>query len=36
MTIEDPLLTALGYQLLALATSQLRGDNRVFDVSGIF
>ena len=36
MTIEDPSLTALGYQLLPLATSQSKGDNREFDVSGIF
>ena len=36
MTMEDPSLTALGYQLLALATSQLMDDNREFDVSCIF
>ena len=35
MTIKDPSLTALGYQLLPLATSQLMGDNREFDVKGI-
>ena len=34
--MEDPSLTALGYQLLLLATSQLMGDNRELDVSGIF
>ena len=34
--MEDPSLTALGYQLLPLATSQLMGDNRELDVSGIF
>ena len=36
MTTENSSLTALGYQLLALATSQLMGDNREFDVSDIF
>ena len=36
MTMEDPSLTALGYQLLPLATSQLMGDNREFDLSGKF
>ena len=36
MTIEDPSLSAHGYQLLPLATSYLVGDNRKFDVSGIF
>ena len=36
MTMEDASLTALGYQLLPLATSQLMGDNREFDLSGIF
>ena len=36
MTIEDPLLSAHGYQLLPLATSQYVGDNGKFDVSGIF
>ena len=35
-TIEDPLLSAHGYQLLPLATSYLVGDNRELDVSGIF
>ena len=34
--MEDPSLTALGYQLLPLATNQLMGDNREFDLSGIF
>ena len=28
MTIEDPSLSALGYQLFPLATSQLVDDNR--------
>ena len=32
MTIEDPSLIALGYQLLPLATSQLEGNNREIDV----
>ena len=36
MTIEDPSLTAHGYQLLPLATSYLVGNNREFDVSEIF
>ena len=36
MTIEDLSLSVLGYQLLPLATSYLVGDNREFDVSGIF
>ena len=36
MTIEDPLLSAHGYQLLPLATSYLVGNNREFDVSDIF
>ena len=36
MTIEDPSLIVHGYQLLPLATSQLVGDNREFDVSDIF
>ena len=36
MTIEDPLLSAHGYQLLPLATSYLVGNNRKFDVSDIF
>ena len=36
MTMEDLSLTALGYQLLPLATSQLMGDNREFYLSGIF
>ena len=36
MTIEDPLLSAHGYQLLSLATSYLDGNNREFDVSDIF
>ena len=36
MTIEDPLLSAYGYQLLPLATSQYVGDNKEFDVLGAF
>ena len=36
MTIEEPSLSAHGYQLLPMATSQLVVDNREFDVSGIF
>ena len=32
MTIEDPSLSAHGYQLLLLATSYLLGYNREFDV----
>ena len=36
MIIEDSLLSAHGYQLLPMATSQQVGDNREFDVSGIF
>ena len=36
MTIEDPSLSVHGYQLLPLATSYLVGNNRYFDVSGIF
>ena len=36
MTIDDQSLSAYGYQLLPLATSYLVGDNREFDVSGIF
>ena len=36
MTIEDPSLSAHGYQLLTLATSYLIGNNREFDVSEIF
>ena len=36
MTIEDPLLSAHGYQLLPTATSYLVGNNREFDVSDIF
>ena len=35
MTIEDPLLSAYGYQLLPLS-SYLVGNNRDFDVSDIF
>ena len=37
MTIENPSLSAHGYQLLPIATSQYVGDNnRKFDVSDIF
>ena len=36
MTIEDPSLSAYGYQLLLIATSYLVGNNREFDVSDIF
>ena len=36
MTIEDPLLSAHGYQLLPIATSYLVCNNREFDVSDIF
>ena len=36
MTIEDPLLSAHGYQLLPLTTSYLVGNNRESDVSDIF
>ena len=36
MTIEDPLLSAHGYQLLPIATIYLVGNNREFDVSDIF
>ena len=36
MTIEDPLLSGDGYQLLPIATSYLVGNNRKYDVSDIF
>ena len=36
MTIEDPLLSADGNQLLPIATNYLVGNNREFDVSDIF
>ena len=36
MTIEDPSLSAHGYQLLPIATSYLMGNNREFDASHIF
>ena len=36
MIIEDPLLSAHGYQLLFIGTSYLVGNNREFDVSDIF
>ena len=32
MTIKDPSVSANGYQLLSLATSQLEGDHKEFDV----
>ena len=35
MTIEDPSLSAYGYQLLSIATGYLVGDYREFDVLGI-
>ena len=34
--IEDPSLSAHGYQLLPLTTSYVAGNNREFDVSSIF
>ena len=36
MTIEDPSLSAHGYQLLPLATSYLVGNNREIDFLDIF
>ena len=36
MIIEDPLLSAHGYQLLSIVTSYLVGNNREFDASDIF
>ena len=36
VTIDDPSLSAYGYQLLLLATSYLVGNNIEFDVSDIF
>ena len=36
MTIDAPLLSAHGYQLLPIVTSYLVGNNREFDVSDIF
>ena len=36
LQLKIPSLSAHGYQLLPLATSQYVGDNRKFDVSGIF
>ena len=36
ITIEDPSLSAHGYQLLPIATSYLVGNNREFDVLDIF
>ena len=36
MTVEDPSLSAHGYQLLSIATSYLVSNNSKFDVSDIF
>ena len=36
MTIQDPLLSAHGYQLLPIATNYLVSNNREFDISDIF
>ena len=36
MTIEDPSLSAYGYQSLSIATSYLVGNNKKFDASDIF
>ena len=36
MTTQDPSRSALGHQMLPLATSQLIGDNKEFGVKGIF
>ena len=36
MTTEDPSLSAYGYQLLPIATSQLVDNNREFDILDIF
>ena len=36
MSIEDPSLSAYGYQFLPIATSYLVGNNIEFDVSDIF
>ena len=36
MIIENPSLSAHGYQLLPLSTSYLVDNNREFDVSDIF
>ena len=36
MSIEDPSLSAHGYQLLPIATSYFAGNNRELDVSDIF
>ena len=36
MIIEDPLLSAHGYQLLSIVTSYLVGNNREFNASDIF
>ena len=36
MTIEDPTLSAHGYQMLPLETRYVVGNNGEFDASGIF
>ena len=36
MTIKDPSLSANGYQLFQLATTHLMGNNREFNISGMF
>ena len=36
MTIEDSSLSAYGYKVFPLATSNLVGNHRDFDVSDIF
>ena len=36
MTIEDPLMSAYGYQQFPLATSYVVGNNNEFDVTDIF
>ena len=36
MTIEDPSLSAHGYQFLPIATCYIVADNSKFDISGIF
>ena len=36
MIIEDPSLSAYGYQLCPIVTSYLVGNNRKFNISDIF
>ena len=36
MTMKDPSLTALSYQMLPIATNQLMGDDKEFDIKGMF